>query len=75
IQKTTREILARYPKINYLIMSPGIMTLSGRDETAEGINKNLAVHYILRVLEILGRSPSCLEKEEGGIGAVMSLLG
>lgn len=27
VQNATQDILARYPKINYLIMSPGIMTL------------------------------------------------
>jgi NAD(P)-dependent dehydrogenase (short-subunit alcohol dehydrogenase family) len=45
VQEATRSILTKYPKINYLVMSPGTMTLAGRDETGEGIDKKLAVHY------------------------------
>jgi len=48
IQQATTDILARHPKINYLIMTPGIAAIGGRDETAEGIEKRLAVHYYAR---------------------------
>ncbi|KAF8958568.1 NAD-P-binding protein [Flammula alnicola] len=76
VEQTTREILSRYPKINYLIMSPGIMTLSGRDETPEGIDRKLAVHYYAR-WKFLGDLLPALKtaREEGEMGAVMSVLG
>jgi NAD(P)-dependent dehydrogenase (short-subunit alcohol dehydrogenase family) len=32
-------------KLDYLIMSQGVMNLNGRDETPEGIDKKMAVHY------------------------------
>ena len=42
------EILSRHTKINNLVLSPGIITSNGRDETSEGIDKKLAVHYYAR---------------------------
>ncbi|KAF8188967.1 hypothetical protein BJ912DRAFT_967523 [Pholiota molesta] len=30
VQQASQDILARYPKINYLVMSPGIMTMQGQ---------------------------------------------
>ncbi|KAF4618763.1 hypothetical protein D9613_009750 [Agrocybe pediades] len=48
ISATTKDILSRYPKINYLVMTTGIMALGGRNETTEGIDKKLAVHYYTR---------------------------
>ena len=44
----SREILSRYNKINYLILSPGVLSFKGRDETSEGIDKKLALHYYAR---------------------------
>ena len=40
----SQEILNRYSKINYLILTPGILSLNRRDGTSEGIDKKLAVH-------------------------------
>jgi hypothetical protein len=48
VKTASEEILAQYLKINHLIMSPGFLATSGRDETSEGIDKNLAVHYYAR---------------------------
>lgn len=48
VRSTTDELLSRLPKINYLFASTGMMTLSGRDETSEGIDKKLALHYYSR---------------------------
>jgi hypothetical protein len=45
---TSNELLARLPKLNYLVLSPGIMVFRGRDETEEGIDRKLAVHYYAR---------------------------
>ncbi|CAA7270515.1 unnamed protein product [Cyclocybe aegerita] len=76
VQATTQDLLSRYPKVNYLVMSPGIMTLSGRDETAEGIDKKLAVHYYARWKFLRDLLPALTKaKEAGEEGAVMSVLG
>ncbi|KAG9105934.1 hypothetical protein FRC07_009054, partial [Ceratobasidium sp. 392] len=48
VRQTTASLLERLPKLNYLVLSPGIMSLKGRDETSEGIDKKLAVHYYAR---------------------------
>ncbi|KAL0065011.1 hypothetical protein AAF712_008004 [Marasmius tenuissimus] len=48
VQKTTTELLSRIPRINYLVMSPGFTTMKERDETSEGIDRKMAVHYYAR---------------------------
>ena len=48
VHSASEQILAKHPKINYLVMSPGFFAASGRDETSEGIDKKLAVHYYAR---------------------------
>jgi NAD(P)-dependent dehydrogenase (short-subunit alcohol dehydrogenase family) len=74
IQEATRSILTKYPKINYLVMSPGIMTLAGRDETEEGIDK-LAVHYYARWKFLHDLLPALKKANEAGEkGAVMSVM-
>ena len=48
VHSASEQILAKHSKINYLVMSPGYFAASGRDETSEGIDKKLAVHYYAR---------------------------
>lgn len=48
VRATTQSLLERLPKLNYLAITCGIMTLKGRDETEEGIDTKLAVHYYAR---------------------------
>ena len=45
VQSVTDSLLERFLKINFLLMSPGMMTLKGRDETEEGFDRKLAVYY------------------------------
>uniref|UniRef100_A0A0W0F1V1 NAD(P)-binding protein n=1 Tax=Moniliophthora roreri TaxID=221103 RepID=A0A0W0F1V1_MONRR len=45
---TTKDLLSRIPKINFLVMSPGFFSSKGRDETEEGIDRKMAVHYYSR---------------------------
>jgi NAD(P)-dependent dehydrogenase (short-subunit alcohol dehydrogenase family) len=42
------EIRSKTDRVNYLVMSQGIMTLQGRTETAEGIDEKMALHYYSR---------------------------
>jgi NAD(P)-dependent dehydrogenase (short-subunit alcohol dehydrogenase family) len=39
--KTTKGV----EKINYLVLTPGMMTMQGRTESDEGIDQKMAVHY------------------------------
>lgn len=76
VQSAAQDILSRHPKINYLVMSQGFMTLSARDETTEGIDKKLAVHYYSRWKFISDLLPALKKAStEGEKVAVMSVLG
>jgi NAD(P)-dependent dehydrogenase (short-subunit alcohol dehydrogenase family) len=48
VVRAAGEVRAQAEKVNYLVMSPGIMTLQGRTETAEGIDEKMALHYYAR---------------------------
>lgn len=48
VRAASEEIRSKVSRINLLAMSPGFMTTSGRNETEEGIDKKLAVHYYSR---------------------------
>ena len=76
VHTTSQEILSRYNKINYLILSPGVFSLKGRDDTSEGIDKKLAVHYYARWRFIYDLLPSLERAKEAGEEAkTLSVLG
>jgi short-subunit dehydrogenase len=76
VHTASQEILSRYNKINYLILSPGVLTLKGRDETSEGIDKKMALHYYARWRFIHDLLPSLERAKEAGEEAkTMSVLG
>ncbi|KAF9461000.1 hypothetical protein BDZ94DRAFT_1168553 [Collybia nuda] len=66
IQAVTKDLVSRLPRINFLMMSPGYMTMKGRDETDEGIDKKLAVHYYARWAFIHGLLPALVKAKEAG---------
>ena len=68
VAETTRIIIGQLPKINYLVMSCGILTspLSGRTETVEGIDRKLALHYYARWKFIDGLLGSIQKVKDAG---------
>jgi hypothetical protein len=42
------EIAKKVDKINFLCMSPGILSLKVKDDTEEGIDRKMALHYYSR---------------------------
>jgi NAD(P)-dependent dehydrogenase (short-subunit alcohol dehydrogenase family) len=66
IQEASTSILARVPKINYLVYSAGLMTTAGRSETVEGIDKKLAVHYYGRWKFVNELMPALVKAKEDG---------
>jgi len=48
VRQTTSSLLGRLSKVNYLVLTPGFLTLKGRDETSEGMDKKLALNYYAR---------------------------
>ena len=76
VQTTAQTIISKYPKINYLVLSTGYSTLAGRDETVEGIDKKLAVHYYARWKFIHDLVPALQSaKDANEEGAVVSVMG
>ncbi|KAF9895113.1 hypothetical protein FE257_000015 [Aspergillus nanangensis] len=49
VDRVCREIAAREPKLNLLFMTPGLITLHGRDETVEGLDRKMVLHYYARM--------------------------
>ncbi|KAJ6537775.1 hypothetical protein B0H19DRAFT_1038135 [Mycena capillaripes] len=75
VHRVASELRARIPKINFLVLTPGVLTMNGRNETEEGIDRKLAVHYYGRWRFIKDLLPS-LESahKEGEDAKVMSVL-
>lgn len=75
VQTTTDALLQRHPKINFLVLSPGIMTMQGRTETEEGIDVKLALHFYSRWKFVGDLLPSLKKaKEDGEYARVISIL-
>lgn len=75
VRQTTQELLTTAPRINFLVMSPGFSTMKGRDETDEGIDRKLAVHYYARWKFIDDLVPALSKaKKQGEDAKVFSVL-
>jgi NAD(P)-dependent dehydrogenase (short-subunit alcohol dehydrogenase family) len=75
INATTADLATRLPKVNYLFMSQGFTSLAGRDETEEGLDKQLACHYYSR-WKFIGDLVPLLQraKDAGEDAKVLSVL-
>ncbi|RAL13356.1 uncharacterized protein BO97DRAFT_450010 [Aspergillus homomorphus CBS 101889] len=49
VDRVCAEITTREKHLNLLFMTPGYMTMRGRDETAEGLDRKFALHYYARM--------------------------
>ncbi|KAJ7615421.1 NAD(P)-binding protein [Roridomyces roridus] len=75
VRLTASELLTRFPKINFLALSAGVLTLNGRNETEEGIDRKLAVHYYGRWRFIRDLMPALEAAHQAGEDAkVVSVL-
>ncbi|KAI5365232.1 Putative short-chain dehydrogenase/reductase SDR, NAD(P)-binding domain superfamily [Septoria linicola] len=61
VDELCKDLQQREPKINCLFLTAGYMTLRGRNETVEGIDRKMAVNYYSRMRCIENLMP-CLEK-------------
>jgi NAD(P)-dependent dehydrogenase (short-subunit alcohol dehydrogenase family) len=76
VHVATTELLSRLPKINYLVQSPGYLTLKGRDETEEGVDRKLALNYYARWKFTYELMPLLIKAKDAGEDAkVLSVLG
>ncbi|KAF7967803.1 hypothetical protein HWV62_32995 [Athelia sp. TMB] len=75
VQNTTTELLRTLPKVNYLFATAGYLTLKGRDETAEGLDRKLALNYYARWKFANDLMPLMRKaKDEGEDAKFMSVL-
>ncbi|PCH43600.1 NAD(P)-binding protein [Wolfiporia cocos MD-104 SS10] len=76
IDTTTSALISRLPKVNYLVLSSGFLSMSGRDDTSEGIDKRMALHYYGRWKFIHDLLPLLQKASDAGEDAkVMTVLG
>ncbi|PWY68619.1 hypothetical protein BO70DRAFT_344715 [Aspergillus heteromorphus CBS 117.55] len=57
VDSVCAEIAAKEKKLNLLFMTPGYLTLKGRDETAEGLDRKFVLHYYARMRFITNLLP------------------
>ncbi|KNG47299.1 short-chain dehydrogenase reductase [Stemphylium lycopersici] len=69
------EIKSKEKQVNMLVMTSGYLTLSGRDETVEGLDRKFSVHYYARMRFIQQLTP-LLDKasEANELSRVLSVL-
>ena len=76
VRSTTSTLLGHLPKINFLVLSAGYMSFKGRDETDEGIDRRLGLHYYARWKFIHDLLPLLHKAHEAGEDAkALSVLG
>jgi len=49
VDEVCKEIASKETKVNLLVLSAGILSMKGRDETTEGLDKKLSLHYYSRL--------------------------
>ncbi|KAJ7114676.1 NAD(P)-binding protein [Mycena crocata] len=75
VNRVAGELRERLPKINFLVLTAGLLTMQGRNETEEGIDRKMAVHYYGRWRFIRDLLPAVESaKKAGEDGKVMSVL-
>lgn len=76
VHAAAESIKSQLSTINYLVISAGFFTLSGRNETEEGIDRKLAAHYYARwafINDLLPQLNAAAEKgEEAKVMSVFS---
>ncbi|KAJ4490101.1 NAD-P-binding protein [Lentinula aciculospora] len=74
VRQTTSEILARHYKINFLVLSPGVLTFT-KENTEDGIDRSAALMYYSRWKFIYDLAPALTKAREDNEDAkVLSVL-
>ncbi|KAI6812326.1 hypothetical protein KC342_g17314 [Hortaea werneckii] len=75
VDESCAELKIREPKINCLVLTTGYMTLRGRNETVEGIDRKMCVNYYSRVRCIMNLIPALQRaSDEGELSCVITVL-
>ncbi|KAJ5962862.1 hypothetical protein N7501_007803 [Penicillium viridicatum] len=73
VDQVCKEIQAKEDKINLLVLSAGILTTKGRDETDEGLDKKLSLHYYSRMRFLYNLLPQLTNAAQGAASGQRSL--
>lgn len=52
VKSIATEIASKVEDINFLCMSPGILSLKIKDDTEEGIDRKVALHFYSRCISL-----------------------
>lgn len=83
VDRVCADIAAREQALNLLFMTPGYLTLKGRDETAEGLDRKFALHcyarlrFVTNLLPLLTAAAADADADAGaggGLSRVVSVL-
>jgi len=75
VDEICEEIMQMEEKINCLFLTAGYMTLKGRTETIEGIDRKMAVNYYSRIRWILNMMPALqVASDRNELSRVISVL-
>ncbi|KAJ6514158.1 NAD-P-binding protein [Mycena vulgaris] len=76
VHAAVAELLARLPRVHFLVLSAGYFSFAGRDDTAEGLDRKLALSYYARWAFATGMLPALQRARAAGEAAsVLSVLG
>ncbi|MCJ1382097.1 hypothetical protein MMC17_005209 [Xylographa soralifera] len=75
VDKACEEIQIKEDRINLLFLSAGFLSMKGRDETVEGLDKKFSVHYYSRIRFATNLLPQLINaSKSGGLSRVISVL-
>lgn len=74
IKGASDKFSTKFDKLNYLVLSQGIATFEGRNETKEGIDNKMALHYYGRIQFIEHLAPILKKTAETEDVRVVSVL-
>ena len=75
VDEVCSQIKARESKINCLFITAGYMTVNGRDETPDGLDRKMAVNYYSRVRCMVNLMPELTAASDAGeLSRVLSVL-
>ncbi|KAJ6555444.1 NAD-P-binding protein [Mycena vulgaris] len=74
VHAAVAALLARLPRVHFLVLSAGYFSLAGRDDTAEGLDRKLVLNYYARWAFATGMLPA-LQRAAGEPASVLSVLG
>ncbi|EHK16306.1 uncharacterized protein TRIVIDRAFT_39631 [Trichoderma virens Gv29-8] len=76
VDQTCSEILRKETRLNLLVLTTGILTMDGRNESPEGLDRKMAVHYYSRMRFISNLLPLLASSASSSqLSRVMTVLG